>query len=66
MSYPIHLLFSIVLFPFSIQEGKYDEALAKFTTALNTLGFEPHLCYNVALCFYQMKEYAPALKHVGK
>ncbi|KAI5746150.1 hypothetical protein M8J77_000393 [Diaphorina citri] len=47
------------------KEGKYDEALAKFTTALNTLGFEPHLCYNVALCFYQMKEYAPALKHVA-
>lgn len=47
------------------KEGKYNEALAKFTIALNTLGFEPHLCYNVALCYYQLKEYVAALKHVA-
>lgn len=29
------------------------------------LGYNPHLSYNVALCYYRLKEYTAALKHIG-
>lgn len=29
-------------------------------------GYQPHLSYNIALCHYRLKQYAPALKHIGK
>lgn len=48
-----------------LQEMRFEEALQKFSTALVVLGYNPHLSYNVALCFYRLKEYAPALKHIG-
>lgn len=48
------------------QEMRFEEGLQKFTTALVVLGYNPHLSYNVALCYYRLKEYAPALKHIGK
>ncbi|XP_046680975.1 tetratricopeptide repeat protein 30A [Homalodisca vitripennis] len=47
------------------KEMRYEEALQKFTTALVVLGYNPHLSYNVALCYYRLKEYAPALKHIA-
>uniref|UniRef100_A0A1B6E2P5 Tetratricopeptide repeat protein 30 n=1 Tax=Clastoptera arizonana TaxID=38151 RepID=A0A1B6E2P5_9HEMI len=47
------------------KEERYDDALQKFTTALLVLGYNPHLSYNVALCYYRLKEYAPALKHIA-
>lgn len=28
-------------------------------------GYNAHLSYNIALCYYQLKEFAPALKHIG-
>lgn len=28
-------------------------------------GFEPQLLYNVAICHYKLKEYAPAIKAIG-
>lgn len=42
------------------KEGKYDEARAAFTEALNTSGYHPALAYNVALCFYATKQYGAA------
>lgn len=54
--------FLTISFP---QEGRFEEALEKFTTSLQTLGFRPYLSYNVALCYYRLKEYGPALKHIG-
>ena len=48
------------------QEGKFDEARAKFTDAANTLGYRPYLTYNIALCFYCVKQYGPALKHIAE
>jgi tetratricopeptide (TPR) repeat protein len=48
------------------QEGRFEDALQKFSTALQVLGYNPHLSYNVALCYYRLKEYAPALKHICK
>ncbi|XP_065221761.1 intraflagellar transport protein 70A [Planococcus citri] len=47
------------------KEGHYEEALQNFTTALTICGYEPHLSYNVALCYYRLKEYTSALKHIG-
>lgn len=51
--------------PSLLQEGKYEEALRNFKNALQISGFRPHLSYNVALCYYKLKEYAPSLKHIG-
>lgn len=44
---------------------RFEDALQKFSTSLVVLGYNPHLSYNVALCYYRLKEYAPALKHIG-
>ncbi|XP_034088771.1 tetratricopeptide repeat protein 30A isoform X3 [Gymnodraco acuticeps] len=48
------------------QDGKYEEACKKFTSALQVLGYVPALSYNIALCFYSVKNYAQALKHIGE
>lgn len=47
------------------KEGRYAEACQKFQTAMNILGYQPDLSYNIALCFYSLKQYAPALKHIA-
>ncbi|XP_021934386.1 tetratricopeptide repeat protein 30A isoform X2 [Zootermopsis nevadensis] len=47
------------------KEGRFEDALQKFSTVLQVLGYSPHLSYNVALCYYRLKEYAPALKHIS-
>lgn len=49
-----------------LQEGNYEESLNKFSTSMQNIGFKPYLAYNVALCYYRLKEYAPALKYCGK
>lgn len=48
------------------KEGNYSEAQQLFTAATNSSGHQPELAYNIALCFYQMKQYGPALKHVAE
>jgi tetratricopeptide (TPR) repeat protein len=55
-----------VIFPIFFKEGRFEDALQKFSTSLQVLGYNPHLSYNVALCYYRLKEYAPALKHICK
>ncbi|XP_064469496.1 intraflagellar transport protein 70A-like [Ornithodoros turicata] len=47
------------------KEGRYDEACSRFTTALQTEGYNAHLSYAVALCHYQRQQYAPALQHIA-
>lgn len=47
------------------KENRYEEACAKFTTAMQILGYKADLSYNIALCHYMMKQYAPALKHIA-
>nr|CAG4650016.1 EOG090X0302 [Sida crystallina] len=46
-------------------EDNFAEALIKFQSAVQSSGFEPQLLYNVALCHYKMKEYAPAIKYIA-
>ncbi|XP_030764735.1 tetratricopeptide repeat protein 30A isoform X1 [Sitophilus oryzae] len=45
------------------KDGNYEEALAKFVNAIQNQGFKPYLAYNVALCYYRLKEYGPSLKY---
>lgn len=48
------------------QEGGYEEALAKFQEAQNSLGTKPALAYNIALTYYRMQQYGPSLKHIAE
>ncbi|KAG5877801.1 hypothetical protein JTB14_036823 [Gonioctena quinquepunctata] len=45
------------------KDGNYEEALSKFSGALQNQGFKPFLAYNTALCYYKLKEYGPSLKY---
>ncbi len=47
------------------KESRNEEAIAKFNNSLQVEGYRPDLLYNVALCYYQMKQYSAALKHIG-
>ena len=29
------------------------------------VGFDAHLSYNIALCYYRLRDFAPALKHIA-
>ena len=42
------------------KEEKYDEAKEKFTEAMNIVGYRPDLEYNIALCYYAMKDFEKA------
>lgn len=48
------------------KEGRYEEACKKFTTAMQVEGYVPDLSYNIALCYYRLKQYALALKHIAE
>ena len=47
------------------KEEKYEEARAKFQEALNTAGYQCDVAYNIALCYYKMKQLAASLKHIA-
>lgn len=47
------------------REGQHEEACSKFASAMQVLGYCPELSYNMALCCYAAKQYAPALKHIA-
>merc|ERR1719409_744196 len=48
------------------KEDNFAEARNKFSEAINTLGYQPDLAYNVALCYYRQKQFGPALKQVAE
>lgn len=43
---------------------KFDEARKTFSDALNTVGYKPSIAYNIALCYYMMKQYPQARKFI--
>ncbi|XP_044747096.1 tetratricopeptide repeat protein 30A isoform X1 [Coccinella septempunctata] len=45
------------------KDGNYEEALSKFSAAMQMQGFKPYLAYNIALCYYRLKDYALSLKY---
>lgn len=48
------------------KEGDFEGARLKFVEAMNSLGYQPDLAYNIALCYYKMAQYGPALKHIAE
>ncbi|TPP61581.1 Tetratricopeptide repeat protein 30A [Fasciola gigantica] len=47
------------------REGNYEQACQHFQQAMQTLGFQPTIAYNIALCYYQTKQYAQSLKYIA-
>ena len=47
------------------KEKQYNRACKKFQQAIQIVGYRASLSYNVALCYYQIRQYAPALKHIA-
>uniref|UniRef100_A0A8C9TFG4 Tetratricopeptide repeat protein 30 n=1 Tax=Scleropages formosus TaxID=113540 RepID=A0A8C9TFG4_SCLFO len=48
------------------KEGEYEDACKKFIGSMQIVGFRPDLAYNIALCYYSLKMYPQALKHIGE
>ena len=48
-----------------IKEEKYEEARQKFQDAMNMTGYQCDIAYNIALCYYKLKQLAPSLKHIA-
>ncbi|RDD39424.1 Tetratricopeptide repeat protein 30A [Trichoplax sp. H2] len=46
-------------------EDRYEEACRRFLTAQQMIGFQAGLSYNIALCYYHMKQFAPSLKNIA-
>ncbi|KAL7061792.1 hypothetical protein AAHC03_0241 [Spirometra sp. Aus1] len=47
------------------REAKYAQACKRFQQTMQVVGFQPTIAYNIALCYYQMKQYAQALKYIA-
>lgn len=50
----------------SYKEGKYEQARTQLTEAMNTVGYQPDLALNIALCYYREKQYGPSLRHIAE
>lgn len=48
------------------QAKEHEDALKRFTAALQTGGFNPLVAYNAALCHYRKKEHVQALNYIGE
>lgn len=50
----------------AFKEGNYAKARSQYSEAINTMGYQADLAYNVALCFYREKQYGPALRSIAE
>lgn len=50
----------------SFKEGKFEEARKQYLEAINLLGFQADLTYNIALCYYREKQYLPSLRMIAE
>ncbi len=48
------------------KERAYEAAQKKYVEAMNALGFQPDIAYNIALCYYRLKQHGPALTKVAE
>ena len=48
------------------KEKQYAKACKKFQQAIQMVGYRATLSYDIALCYYQLRQYAPALKHIAE
>ena len=46
------------------KEGEFEKAQKRFKDSMDALGNQPDLSYNMALCFYKLKNYGAALKNI--
>lgn len=46
------------------KEGEFEKAQKRFKDGMDALGNQPDLAYNMALCFYKLKNYGGALKNI--
>lgn len=58
----MHILFACFV---NFKANVFDDALQRFTAALQTGGFNSLIAYNIALCHYRKKENAQALNFIG-
>ena len=40
------------------KEGKYEDALVKYSDAFNLIGFDANIAHNIALCHYMLGQYS--------
>lgn len=50
----------------AFKEGKFESARTQYTEAINTMGYQADLAYNIALCYYREKQYGFALRHISE
>ncbi|CAK4354466.1 unnamed protein product [Aphanomyces euteiches] len=48
------------------KEGRFEEAKKKFADAMNVLGYQSDLCYNIALCYFRLKQYGNAMRQIAE
>ncbi|KAI8900460.1 hypothetical protein BC833DRAFT_581763 [Globomyces pollinis-pini] len=49
-----------------LKEGQYEEACKLYLEASKIVGFRPDLSYDIALCYYLMKDYVSSLKNIAE
>ena len=50
----------------AFKEGDFEGARDKFVDAMNSLGYRPHLAYNIALCYYRLKDDGSSLRYIAE
>lgn len=50
----------------AFKEGKYESARNQYSEAINALGYQSDLAYNIALCYYREKQYGLALRNISE
>jgi len=50
----------------AFKEGNFESARNQYQEAINTMGYQADLAYNIALCFYREKQYGGALRHIAE
>jgi len=48
------------------KDKRHADALKVFQDAMNAVGYSAELTYNIALCYYSMKQFGPALKFIAE
>lgn len=57
---------TVALAAIMYKEADFEGARLKFQSAMGSIGYQPDIAYNMALCHYKMKQFAPALKYIGE
>ena len=48
-----------------LKEGQFEQARQRFMDAQQALGYQPDLAYNIALCYYRMKQFGQGSGHTS-